>query len=147
MSESRFDIILDLVRANQEAGQTPESTFENLHRIAGDEEAHVLIDQAVGIVFDGRCSACIAHPGWATDNPTQRRDPQDTCRDCFGSGVQHPEPAPLPDINPVETLAEVIAIATSGLLALADEHEGNLRDAVTRLHEKTTALLDLVTLW
>jgi hypothetical protein len=56
-------------------------------------------------------------------------------------------PAPLPDINPVETLAEVIAIATTGLHALATEHEGNLRDAATRLNEKTSALLDLVTRW
>jgi hypothetical protein len=55
--------------------------------------------------------------------------------------------ADLPDIDPVETLAEVIAIATTGLHALATEHEGNLRDAATRLHEKTTALLDLVTRW
>ena len=33
------------------------------------------------------CPTCADHPGWATDDPSQRRDPADVCRDCFGSGV------------------------------------------------------------
>lgn len=57
------------------------------------------------------------------------------------------EPQPLPDIDPVSELAEIIAIATTALAALADEHEGNLRDAVNRIKSKADALADLVARW
>lgn len=33
------------------------------------------------------CRECIDHQGWATDNPLLRRDPEDVCRTCLGSGV------------------------------------------------------------
>lgn len=51
------------------------------------------------------------------------------------------------DLDPVATLAEIIAIATTGLAALADENEGDLRDAAYRLLDRSQALNDLVTRW
>lgn len=37
---------------------------------------------------DTRCQTCIAHPGWAHANEAQRREPQDICKDCLGSGLE-----------------------------------------------------------
>lgn len=35
-----------------------------------------------------RCPVCLDHPGWAYPEETgKRRDPEDTCRACFGSGT------------------------------------------------------------
>lgn len=34
------------------------------------------------------CRVCKAHPGWATADESRRRDPQDTCRACLGSGIE-----------------------------------------------------------
>jgi hypothetical protein len=62
-------------------------------------------------------------------------------------GPDELRPAPLPDIDPVSTLAMVIAIATTGLTALASENEGQLRDAVERLKVDVDQLHDLVTRW
>jgi hypothetical protein len=33
------------------------------------------------------CPTCASHQGWATPDEGQRREPQDVCRDSFGSGV------------------------------------------------------------
>lgn len=38
-----------------------------------------------------QCPACAAHPGWATADESQRRDPADVCRACKGSGVAQAE--------------------------------------------------------
>jgi hypothetical protein len=62
-------------------------------------------------------------------------------------GPDELRPVPLPNIDPVETLAMVIAIATTGLTALASENEGQLRDAVERLKVDVDQLHDLVTRW
>lgn len=36
-----------------------------------------------------RCPRCIGHPGWAHDDESRRREPDDVCPACFGSGVRH----------------------------------------------------------
>lgn len=35
-----------------------------------------------------RCPRCVGHPGWAHDDESRRREPDDICRSCFGSGVK-----------------------------------------------------------
>lgn len=34
-----------------------------------------------------QCPECIDHPGWATPDLGKRKDPQDVCRECLGSGI------------------------------------------------------------
>lgn len=36
-----------------------------------------------------RCPRCLGHPGWAHDDESRRREPDDVCLSCFGSGVAH----------------------------------------------------------
>lgn len=35
-----------------------------------------------------RCPRCIEHPGWAHGDESRRREPDDLCPACFGSGVR-----------------------------------------------------------
>jgi hypothetical protein len=46
-----------------------------------------------------------------------------------------------------DDLTSVIAQATTALIALADEHEANLRDAVSRLAATAARMDALVTSW
>lgn len=114
-------------------------------------DGYVIPRLASGLYFaeevTGRCLDCITHEGWATPDEGKRREPQDVCRSCFGSGVEQPTPAPLPEIDPVETLASIIAKATMGLCALAAEEEGNLRDRVLEIRDLSATLADLVERW
>lgn len=34
-----------------------------------------------------KCLNCSDHPGWAHGDPTRRREPDDLCRACLGSGI------------------------------------------------------------
>lgn len=161
MSTERFAAVLDVFRANYEHGASRDWTLATVYDLVGpkaDTATLVLIDRAVRIVFDGACEACIEHPGWRT-NDEARLTSGGICRDCLGSGRDQsrprddedrlippnvdPEPEPLPDINPVETLASIIAKATVALAALAAEEEGNLR---TKAHEIRDLSVDLATL-
>ena len=35
-----------------------------------------------------RCYDCLDHPGWAHGDESRRREPDDVCRACLGSGVR-----------------------------------------------------------
>ena len=35
-----------------------------------------------------RCQRCVDHPGWAHGDESRRREPEDVCPACFGSGVR-----------------------------------------------------------
>jgi hypothetical protein len=38
-----------------------------------------------------RCQQCIGHPGWAHADESRRREPDDLCPACKGSGVEQTE--------------------------------------------------------
>lgn len=162
----RFEAVLDVVQANADHGASRDWTSASLYDLVGPfatTETLVLIDRALAIVFDGVCQTCIEHPGWKTGALDQRRDPADICGDCLGSGRDQskprddndrvitgppePEPIELDHIDPVEEWASIVAIATTGLSALAREAEGTHRDAVERLREHADRLHTLVTNW
>ena len=67
-------------------------------------------------------------------------------QEAYDDLVEQPTPE-TPDIDVAETFAEIVAISTTGMIALADEAEGRLTDAVTRLHSKARALKNLVDAW
>jgi hypothetical protein len=58
------------------------------------------------------------------------------------------EPTPLPDLDPVEALASIIAKATVALShGIAAENEGVLRTSVHEIRDLSASLADLVDRW
>jgi hypothetical protein len=65
-------LIVTLPTGHEELGYAPGSQFFT--------EDHVLEAEP--------CSHCLAHPGWAHGDESQRREPADVCRACYGSGCE-----------------------------------------------------------
>jgi hypothetical protein len=170
-TESRFDVIIDVFRANFEHGASREWTLASVYDLVGpkaDTDTLVLIDRAVRIVFDGACATCITHPGWAEDqagsvcadclgsgrDQSVKRDDDDRvvsprrCIDCERGSCHHlDEREAVLATDPVETLATIIAKATVALCALAAEEEGNLRTSAHEIKAQADALVALVEAW
>jgi len=93
--------------------------------------------------IDTHCKTCADHQGWATADQGARRDPDDYCPDCLGSGVQGAAKVPADNIldaimavetgeaSPLETLETFGLLIQTGIVgSLQGSWQRSVADAV-----------------